>query len=196
VNARPEWESGQTHLMAHIPKSTNGKLHRRVMRANFVQAATFVLSLMGLPDEIVDIVLNRRDYAADVIRRVALDMITSSRASRMSIRWFRMHTGCSDPVFVCNHSWHWIDPNDVRMSSVEEFITLTLWINEGRPVPPYVPVAVSASAVATSKKRHIHYRELNALQRSTGRAKRVLPHRWEFFHPGSSFALTETEPDD
>ena len=152
--------------------------HRRIVRALFVREATNMLLLKGLPAEIVELIIGVRDHAASVIQNAFHQMVNSNRDIRMSIRWFRTQMGLRDPVFVCNQSWHWIDPDDMYMSLIEEFIIISTWMQEGRPVPPYVPRAITSEMVVAAKKRHVHYRELHALRRKTGRARRALPRRW------------------
>lgn len=153
-------------------------MHRHKTRQQVVAAAHDAFSARGLPDDLISVIIGTFAYAANTIRRVAVSMMTLRRDIRMSIRWFRLHGGSTDPVFLCNHSWHWINNTDLHMSHDEEFHIIETWNHAGRPVPPYVTRRVDVSMVHTSRKRRIHYTELHVLQRTTGRARRVLPHWW------------------
>jgi hypothetical protein len=148
------------------------------LRNAVVSAAHDALGARGLPDDIIFAILGSLACAADAIRRAAITMATERRNIRMSIRWFRMSCGLPDPVFLCNHGWHWVDMTVMRMPIDYELSIREMWVSLGRPVPPYVHVPVSASMVQASRKRHRHYVELHALRRKTRRARRVLPRWW------------------
>jgi hypothetical protein len=153
-------------------------LQARSTRNAIVAAVRCALCARGLPDDIIFAILGSDAYAANIIRRAALCMLTPRRDIRMSIRWFRMSAGLRDPVFVCNHGWHWVDEMVFRMPIDEEFSIREVWENAGRPVPSYVFRPVSVCMVVASRKRHVHYSELHALRHATKRVKRKLPHRW------------------
>ena len=153
-------------------------MHSHRARKAIVAAAHDVLVTRGLPDDIISVIVGTFPYAANIIRCFAVGMMTVQRDIRMSIRWFRLNGGSPDPVFMCNHGWHWIDNTDLHMSLDDEFHINETWNRAGRPVPPYIQRQVSVAMVQTSRKRRIHYSELHALQRATGRARRILPHWW------------------
>lgn len=111
--------------------------HRSIVRADFVCVVTEVLLNRGLPYEIIHLILGLRDYAANVIRRAAMDLPSDSRNVRMAIRWFVMDTGAPDPFIARSHGWHWVHPADANMSALDELIIHTRWQIAGCPVPPY-----------------------------------------------------------
>ena len=109
------------------------------LRADFTDAVTEVLLTRGLPEDIIQLILGTRDYAADVIRRMALGMPSGARNIRMSIRWFVMGMGLPEPFVVRGRGWRWVDPTDDNMTALEELVILTRWQMTGRHVPPYIP---------------------------------------------------------
>ena len=114
--------------------------HRYRLRAEFTRAATEMLLTWELPYDIIHIILRTCDYAADVIRRMALDMKSAMRTMRMSIRWFFADIGLPEPLIVRGRGWYWVHPSDDDMTALEELTVHVSWQLAGRPVPPYVHV--------------------------------------------------------
>jgi len=170
-STRSNWNKRRMYTTADI-------MHDRWLRKTFVNTAYDVLRTRGLPDDIIGEITETKAYAANIIRRVARNMINERRNVRMSIRWFRMNEGHTDPVFICNHGWQWVDRADLRMSATEEFKIVEIWQRAGRPKNAYVPRAVSVSTMKISRKKCVHYSEFHSLRRKTKRARRVLPHTW------------------
>ena len=156
-------------------------MHNRQRRNAFVAAVRESFRARGLPDEIVSVILGTAVHAVNVIVRAARAMNSDHRAIRLSIRWFRLNAGLPEPVFVCNHSWFWVDRVDLHIAYADEFCIHETWVACGRPNPlrsPLIWSDRSAPALCSSYKSRIHYTELHALRRTTGRARRSLPHRW------------------
>ena len=109
------------------------------LRADFTDAVTEVLLTRGLPEDIIQLILGTRDYAADTIRRAALDMHSPARDVRMAIRWFLMtDRGLQEPFVVRSGGWHWVNPTaGENLTPLNELIMHTDWHIAGRPVPPY-----------------------------------------------------------
>ena len=110
--------------------------HRRTRRAEFVCAVTEVLFARGLPEEIIDMILRVRSYAADIIRCAGVDMQSKTRDIRMAIRWFAMNMCLSDPLVVRSRRWHWTH-KDVHLTALEELFIHTRWQVAACPVFPY-----------------------------------------------------------
>ena len=156
-------------------------VHSRQRRNAFVAAVCECLRARGLPDEIVSIILGITAHAVNVIVRAARAMTSDHRSVRLSVRWFRLNAGLPDPVFVRNQSWHWVDRIDCRMTYADESVIHEKWISCGRP-NPLRSVSIcpggTALAVLPSCALRVHFTELHALRRKTGRARRALPFRW------------------
>jgi len=161
-------------------------MHSRQRWNAFVAAARESLYARGLPDDIVSIILGTTAHAVSVIVRGARAMTSDHRSVRLSVRWFRLNAGLPDPVFVRNHSWHWVDRFDRHMTYVEESAIHEKWISYGRP-NPLRSVSIcpcgTALAVLPSCALRVHFTELHALRRKTGRARRALPFRWTQQNP-------------
>lgn len=111
--------------------------HPHKLRTEFTNAVNELMLKRGIPEDITQIILGVRNYAANVIRSYALQMQSPKRSMRISIRWFTMNIGLQDPFVMRNRAWHWTEPNDKNITAIDELIIYTKWNIAGRPATPY-----------------------------------------------------------